>query len=151
MFFWNSLDFLMIQRMLAIWSLVPLPFLKPAWTSGSSWFTFCWSFSSVQFSGSVVSDSLRPQGLQHARPPCPSPTWSLPKLMSIEWLMPSNHLILCRPLLLPPSIFPSSRGFLDESVLCVPFLCTVSKVLLQWRCWATRGLLFPTSLPHPAL
>ena len=35
-FFWNSLDFLMIQQMLAVWSLVPLPFLKPAWTSGSS-------------------------------------------------------------------------------------------------------------------
>ena len=35
--------FLMIQQMLAIWSLVPLPFLKPAWTSGSSWFTYCWS------------------------------------------------------------------------------------------------------------
>ena len=39
MFFWNSLAFSMIQRMLAIWSLVPLPFLKPAWTSGSSQFT----------------------------------------------------------------------------------------------------------------
>jgi len=37
MFFWNSLTFSMIQQMLAIWSLVPLPFLKPAWTSGSSW------------------------------------------------------------------------------------------------------------------
>ena len=36
MFFWNSLAFSMIQRMLVIWSLVPLPFLKPAWTSGSS-------------------------------------------------------------------------------------------------------------------
>ena len=36
MFFWNSLAFSMIQQMLAIWSLVPLPFLKPAWTSGSS-------------------------------------------------------------------------------------------------------------------
>ena len=33
----------MIQQMLAIWPLVPLPFLKPAWTSGSSWFTYCWS------------------------------------------------------------------------------------------------------------
>jgi len=40
--FWNSLGFSMIQRMLAIWSLVPLPFLKPAWTSGSSYFTYCW-------------------------------------------------------------------------------------------------------------
>ena len=37
--------FLMIQWMLAIWSLVPLPFLKPAWTSGSSWFTYCWSLA----------------------------------------------------------------------------------------------------------
>ena len=37
--------FLMIQRMLAIWSLVLLPFLKPAWTSGSSWFTYCWSLA----------------------------------------------------------------------------------------------------------
>ena len=45
MFFWNSLAFLMIQQMLVIWSLVPLPFLKPAWTSGSSWFTYCWSLA----------------------------------------------------------------------------------------------------------
>ena len=43
MFVWNSLVFSMIQWMLSIWSLVPLPFLKPAWTSGSSWFTYCWS------------------------------------------------------------------------------------------------------------
>ena len=42
MLFWNSLAFSMIQRMLAIWSLVPLPFLKPAWTTGSSQFTYCW-------------------------------------------------------------------------------------------------------------
>ena len=45
MFFWNSLAFSMIHRMLAIWSLVPLPFLKLAWTSGSSWFTYCWSLA----------------------------------------------------------------------------------------------------------
>ena len=44
---------------------------------------------------------------------------SLPKLMSIESVMPSNHLILCRPLLLPPSIFPSIRVFSNESVLCI--------------------------------
>ena len=41
------------------------------------------------------------------------------KLMSIELVMPSNHLILCRPLLLPPSIFPSIRVFSHESVLCI--------------------------------
>ena len=44
-FFWNSLTFSMNQRMLEIWSLVPLPFLNPAWTSGSSWFTYCWSLA----------------------------------------------------------------------------------------------------------
>ena len=42
---------------------------------------------------------------------------SLLKLMSIELVMPSNHLILCRPLLLPPSVFPSLRVFFTESVL----------------------------------
>ena len=41
------------------------------------------------------------------------------KLLSIESVMPSNHLILCRPLLLPPSIFPSIRVFSNESVLCI--------------------------------
>ena len=45
MFFWNSLSFAMIQWMLAVWSLVPLPFLYPAWTSGSSQFTYCWSLA----------------------------------------------------------------------------------------------------------
>ena len=40
--FWNSLAFSMIQWMFPIWSLVPLPFLNPAWTSGSSWFTYSW-------------------------------------------------------------------------------------------------------------
>ena len=44
---------------------------------------------------------------------------SLLKLMSIELVMPSNHLILCRPLLLSPSIFPSIRVFSNESVLCI--------------------------------
>ena len=45
MFFWNYLTFLTIQRMLAIWSLVPLPFLNPAWISQSSRFTYYWSDS----------------------------------------------------------------------------------------------------------
>ena len=44
-------------------------------------------------------------------------SWSLPKLMSIESVIPSNHLILCRPFLLLPSIFPSIRVFSNESVL----------------------------------
>ena len=100
--------------------------------------------SSVQFSHSVVSDSLWPHELQHARPPRPSPTpgvhsnscpssrWCHPaisssvvpfssclqsKLMCIESVMPSNYLILCRPLLLRPSIPPSIRVFSNESIL----------------------------------
>ena len=44
---------------------------------------------------------------------------SLPKLMSIESVMPSNHIILCRPLVLLPSIFPNIRVFSNESVLCI--------------------------------
>ena len=46
-------------------------------------------------------------------------SWSLIKLMSIKSMIPSNHLILCRPLLLLPSIFPSIRVFFNESVLCI--------------------------------
>ena len=48
-----------------------------------------------------------------------SNTQSLPKLMSIESMMPSNHLILCRPLFLLPSIFPNIRVFSSESALCI--------------------------------
>ena len=44
-FFWYFLAFLMIQWMLSIWSLVPLPFQKSAWTSGMSWFTYCWKLA----------------------------------------------------------------------------------------------------------
>ena len=71
--------------------------------------------SSVQFSQSVMSRSLQPHGLQHARLPC-FLSRSLLKLMSIELVMPSNHLILCHPLFLR-SIFPSIRVFSNESVL----------------------------------
>ena len=45
--------------------------------------------------------------------------WSLLKFMSIQSVMPSNHIILCCPLLLLPSIFPSIRVFYNESVLCI--------------------------------
>ena len=75
-------------------------------------------YYSVQFSHSIVSDCLQPHGLQHARPPCPSPT---PGVYSnscpLSQVMPSNHLILCRPLLPPPSVFPSIRVFSNASVL----------------------------------
>ena len=94
------------------------------------------SFSSVQFTFSVMFNCLWPHESQHARSPCPSPSprvhsnscpsspWCYPaissqsllKLISIESVVSSNHLILCHPLL-PPSIFPSIRVFSNEPAL----------------------------------
>ena len=81
----------------------------------------------LQFSSVAQSClTLRPHGLKHARPPCPSPTprvysnvnsQSLLKCMSIVLVMPSNHLILYYPLLLLPSVFASIRVFSNRSVL----------------------------------
>ena len=72
--------------------------------------------SSVPFSCSVVSDSLRPHELQQASLSITN-SRSLLKHMSIESVMPSSHLILCRPLLLLPPIPPSIRVFSNESAL----------------------------------
>ena len=65
-----------------------------------------------------MSNSLRPQGLQHTRLPCPSPSpRAYSKLMSMDSVMSSNHLILRRPLFLLPSIFLSIGVFSNESAL----------------------------------
>ena len=64
-----------------------------------------------------MSDSLRPHGLQHAGSLSITNSRSLLQIMSIESVVPSNHLVFCRPLLLPPSLFPSIRVFSSESVL----------------------------------
>ena len=75
---------------------------------------------SVQFSPSVISDSLRPHGWQ-ARQASLAITNSrnLIKLTFIASVMSSNHLILCCPLLLLPSILPTIRVFSNDSVLCI--------------------------------
>ena len=75
---------------------------------------FTWKniFSSVQFSGSVVT----PWTAASQASLSITNSWNLLKLMSIESVMPSNHLILCHPLL-PPSKFPSIRVFSNESAL----------------------------------
>ena len=73
--------------------------------------------STVQFSRSVMSDSATPwTAARQASLSIPS-SWSLLKLMSIESVMPSNHLILCCPLFLLPPTFPRIRVFSNESVL----------------------------------
>ena len=87
-----------------------------------------------------MSNSLQPHKLQHTRPPCPSPTPSLPKPMSIDSVMPSNHLILCHPLPLLPSIFTSIRVFSNESVLRI-----------RWpKYWSFRFSISPSN-EHPGL
>ena len=72
-----------------------------------------------QFSHSVVLDSVTPWTAARQASLSITDSWSSLKLMSIESVMPSNHLILCRSLLLPPSIFPSIRVFSNKSVLCI--------------------------------
>ena len=76
------------------------------------------TFSSVQCSRLVVSNSLRPHESQHSRLPLSiTNSRSLLKPMSIKSVMPSSHLIICRPLLLLPSIFPSTGVFSNVSTL----------------------------------
>ena len=73
-----------------------------------------------QFSCSVISDSLKPHGLQHTRLLCPS---SIPRACSnscpSSWWWHLTIFILCHPLLLLPSIFPGIRVFPNESILCI--------------------------------
>ena len=66
--------------------------------------------------------------------------WSLLKLVSIQSVMPSNHLILCRPLLLPPSIFPNNRAFSNESVLRI-----------RWPTYWSFSFSISPSNEHPGL
>ena len=91
------------------------PCLENPMDRGSWWAA---QFSSVHFSHSGVSDSLWLHGLQCIRPPCPSPTPGVYLNSSpLKSVMSSNHLILCGPLLLLPSNFPSIRVFSNESAL----------------------------------
>ena len=88
------------------------------------------------FTHSVVSNSLQPCGLQHTRLPCLSLSPGiLLKLMSIELVIPSNHLILCHPLLLLPSVFPSIRVFSSELAF-----------LIRWpKYWSLSFSISPSS------
>ena len=98
------------------------------------------TFSSVQFSGSVVSDSATPRTAARQASLSITNSQSLLKLMSISSVMPSNHLTLCCPLLLPPSIFPSIRVFSNESALCI-----------RWpKCWSFSFNISPSN-EHPGL
>ena len=77
------------------------------------------TFNSVQFSCSVMSNSATPWTTARQVSLSITSSQSLPKPLSIESVMPSNHLILCHPFLLLPSIFLGIRVFYNESVLCI--------------------------------
>ena len=97
------------------------------------------AFSSVQFSRSVVSDSLWPHESQHAWPPCPSPS---PGVHSNSWpsVMPSSHLFLCSPLLLLSPVPPNIRVFSSESTLH-----------MRWPKYWSFSLSISPSNEHPGL
>ena len=108
-----------------------------------------WNTLLLLFSHTVVSDCLQYHGLQHTlQDPSLSFTisWSLLKLMSIESVMPYNHLILSCPLLLLPSLFPSSRSFSKESTLSTSggqitrALASASVLLMNTQYWFPLGL-----------
>ena len=90
----------------------------------------------LQFSRSVVSDSLRPNALQHSKLPCPSPT---PRAYSnscpSSWWLPSNHLILSCPLLFLHSVFLSIKVFYNDSVLHI----------LWPKCWSFSFSISPSN------
>ena len=107
-------------------------------------------YNTVQFSHSVVSDSLQPHRMQHARPPCLSPT---PGACSnscplSQWCHPTI-LSPCHPLLLLPSIFPSIRIFSNDSVLRIrwPKYCIIQPVN-KFTTWMLVSLLLPFCFKH---
>ena len=77
----------------------------------------CFFFCFLLFTRSVTSNSLRPHGPAHQASLSFTISQSLLKFTSIESVMPSNHLVLCHPLLLLSPVFPSIRVFSNESVL----------------------------------
>ena len=81
-------------------------------------FSLC-NVQEIQFSHSVVPDSVTPWTAAHQASLSINNSWSLLKLMSIKSMMPSNYLILCHPLLLLPSILTGIRVFSNESILCI--------------------------------
>ena len=100
-----------------MWNL-PRPGIKPVSLALAGRFLNNWDTSSVQ-SLNRVRLFATPWTAAHQVSLSITNSRSLLKLMSIESVMPSNHLILCCPLLLLPSIFPNIRGFSSESVLCI--------------------------------
>ena len=102
--------FLLLESWLALW-LAVINRIQGKWRCARSKLLSCCSVAKSRL-------TLWPHELQHVRLPCPSPTPGVcSHSTSIESMMPSNHLILCHPLLLLPSVFPSIRAFPNESAI----------------------------------
>ena len=124
--------------MCLLWTDVYLGLPSILWLSGLFSLILS-SISSVQ-SLSCVQHSATPWTAAHQASLSITNSWSLPKPMSIESVIPSNHLILCRPLLLLPSIFPTIRVFSNESALSI-----------RWpKYWSFSFNISPSS-EHPGL
>ena len=106
-------------------------------------------YNTVQFSRSVVSWTATPWTAACQASLSVTNSWSLLKLMSIESVMPSSHLILCCPLLLLPSILPSIRVFSNDPVLRIrwPEYCTIQPVN-KFTIWMLVSLLLPLCFKH---
>ena len=139
-FFWNSLAFSMIQQMLAIWSLVPLPFLNPAWTSGSSWFTYFWSLAWLIYW--VL-------WLDHCNETL-TPTHEISAVIPVRALQPGNWQSQQSSVMVPPTVAlncclscwqaPPAAGP-THCRLTAPSLLTADKQCSPWSSLITLGQL----------
>ena len=132
---WDMIKILHIRILSQIWSKMQAMNYISSWSFYAAVF-----FSSVQFSRSVMSNSATLWAAAHQAALSITNSRSLLKLMSIEPVMPSNHLILCCLLFLPPSICPSIRVFSSESVLCI-----------RWPNYWSFSFIISPSNEHPEL
>ena len=120
-----------------LWRLLSFPNLLAYWVQYFKSIIFSVLFSSVAQSCLTLCD---PMNRSLPDLPVHHQLLSLPKLMSIESVMPSNHLICCPPLLLLPSIFPSIKVFSSESTLCI-----------RWPTYWSFSFYISSSNEHPGL
>ena len=128
MFFWNPLAFLMIQHILTIWSLVPLLFLNPAWTSGSSQFMYCWSLAWRILSITLLACESESEVTQLCPTFCDRMDCSLPGSLHPWNFLGKSTGVGCHFLL--QRIFPTQGSNLG-------FPCC-RQMLYHFTVWATR-------------
>ena len=149
----------MMQQMLAICSLVPLPFLKPAWTSGSSWFTYCWSLAWRILSARRSISHGWPQELLRSMSGCASSSWvdpanpsgPLPVGLRHQGLGDLPHISIPRCSRRQPCCAAAwcvqalnGGGFLDDKQWLSP-MSQYYRVARQWNCFQDHDYFCPLS------